>query len=95
VSDEGLPELFADALELDDEGRRALVAELRRHQPGLADELGRLLAIPESAGSPIDRSAAAALGFGAAGLLPESIGPYRIVRELGQGGMGMVFLADH
>jgi hypothetical protein len=63
MSDERLPELFADALELDESARAALLAELCREQPLLGAELARLLACPESSGSPIDCSAMAALGL--------------------------------
>jgi serine/threonine protein kinase/Tol biopolymer transport system component len=95
VNAERLAELFAEAVERDADGRRQLVAEIAAADPDLAAELERLLAAA-AAGSVLDRSPWSGLGADETAVdlpLPQRIGPYQVVRELGRGGMGRVFLA--
>ena len=89
------------ALELPSDERAALVAQCSAEDPELADELSALLTTGEAA-SPLDVSAAAFAAPLFDALAPgrdpvhgrSEFGAYRILRELGRGGMGAVYLAE-
>jgi len=91
-----LPDLFARAIELEPEDRYLFVREVAARDAALANELESLLAGAERTVSPIDRSPWRDLEShpDAAARLPERIGRYRVLSELGRGGMGRVFLAE-
>jgi eukaryotic-like serine/threonine-protein kinase len=96
-SDPRLPDLFARASEMEGDARAAWLADLRRAEPGLAREVEELLA---SAAAGEGRFETPAWEWRTTGgeqddaPPPASIGPFRIVREIGRGGMGRVFLAE-
>ena len=89
--------LFAEAMDLSP-AERAELLRARVDDPALRDDLERLLAAHDRSDGfleELDRSRCAALLETAGeGLATDgTIGPYRIVRLLGRGGMGVVYLA--
>ena len=93
---ERLARLFAEAEALAPAERASFVAALRTEDGDLADDVASLLAASSVRGSLIDGSPWQALGEEPPDerrAVPAAIGPYRIVRPLGSGGMGSVFLA--
>lgn len=83
-----LKEIFDEAVELGPDERREYLAKFESGEKTLFDELAGLLTVDTKAGEfmkePVFRD-------DAPNLIGESIGQYRIVRELGRGGMGAVF----
>jgi serine/threonine protein kinase/tetratricopeptide (TPR) repeat protein len=77
--------LFAEALDVEASVRDAWLAERASSEPELVREVASLLA-HHAAG--VRRFATAEAD------LPERIGAYRILRLLGEGGMGVVYLAE-
>ena len=98
--------LFVEALERDEPGRQALIAELAARDQGLAAQLAELLRADAAAESALDAGAAPLLAAVAAGaasgawegrdaaLTGERLGPWRVGEPLGRGGMGVVFAAE-
>jgi len=87
-----LAEHFAELAELPDHERAARLADLARTDPRLAAELGRLLAARDRGERLFDAPAIEVPESDAE--TPRWIDSYRIVREIGRGGMGRVFLAE-
>src|SRR6185369_13270554 len=87
--------LFGAALGGSRDERSALLAAAAQDDPDLAAEVARLLAADERAGRFLeDAVQSAASSFLHPGEAGRRLGPYRLVRELGYGGMGAVFLAE-
>jgi|GEM_PF-1212070 len=90
--------IFDDALEAPAEKRTALLDEACGGDAELRAEVEGLLAGHDLSGGVLDRAPTGSLA--APTPLPGSqpsettVGPYRIVREIGRGGMGVVYLAE-
>ncbi len=85
-----LRELFEQALAVEPERRTAFVeASLAPDDPVRSD----LLAMLDTAGASRFLATANEVSRSPVHPLPTQIGPYRVLRELGRGGMGIVYLA--
>jgi eukaryotic-like serine/threonine-protein kinase len=87
-------ELFNAALERDPAERDAFLAEACAGDRALREEVASLLAEEEQLGSFIAAPAAARREPQLDALSDRRIGPYRVIGELGHGGMGLVLLAE-
>jgi hypothetical protein len=87
-----ITELFGQALEVSPADRAALLARLRIDEPVAAHELESLLDAHDRPGDFLpDLPAAAPVLPDLSGRI---VGPYRLLRLLGAGGMGAVYLAE-
>jgi eukaryotic-like serine/threonine-protein kinase len=87
--------LFEQVLVADETKRRELLELARRLEPTVCAEVESLLMFHERRSGVLDVEAPAMAARLAAGpvVLPARIGPYAVTRELGRGGMGVVYEA--
>ncbi|MGE0639438.1 MAG: tetratricopeptide repeat protein [Thermoanaerobaculia bacterium] len=93
-----MSELYERALDLDADGRRSLLAAERERAPELVREVESLLAAGAQAAGFLEAGAVDATGWldepAAAIPLQSRVGAYRLLEEIGHGGMGTVYLAE-
>jgi len=86
--------ILASVLEAAPGERIAAIERLCGGDCELRGSVESLLALEEKAGELFDSAAAPGGAWQAEAATPEAIGPYRVVREIGRGGMGVVYLAE-
>ncbi len=89
-----LKEPFYAALNLTAEERSAFLQKQFGQDPELCREIETLLQAHQNASTFMESSAFEQVQFNSVDVTPLArVGPYRIVRKLGRGGMGVVYLA--
>jgi serine/threonine-protein kinase len=90
-----IEEVFEQALDLEPERRGTWLSDRCASDADLRAEVDALIAAHESPSGILERPLhAASMAVAADPLRDRRIGPYRVVRELGRGGMGVVYLAE-
>ncbi len=96
-----IEDLLDEALERPDGERRAFLDQACGHDPELREQMEALLTAHEKAGDflaqPASQAATALLADTSGAVTSPAdreIGPYRLVREIGAGGMGVVYEAE-
>jgi eukaryotic-like serine/threonine-protein kinase len=86
--------VLARLLEADEHDRPALLSELCGNDAELRRSVESLLSLEAQAGDLLNSAIAPGAVLRADAPAPQTIGPYRVVTEIGRGGMGVVYLAE-
>ncbi|HUF70820.1 MAG TPA: serine/threonine-protein kinase [Longimicrobiales bacterium] len=86
--------VFEAALDVSPEDRPALLERECGGDAGLRDEVDAMLAASDRAAGILEGSALKAASAILSGSRQERIGPYRVLRRIGRGGMAVVYLAE-
>jgi len=86
--------ILATLLDTDPGRRPAELDRLCGSDSELRGSVESLLAREQEAGALLDSAASPAAQWRAEAPPPETIGPYRVVKEIGRGGMGVVYLGE-
>ena len=86
--------ILANLLETDPSQRAEAMDRLCGSDLELRSSVESLLALEQKADALLDSAGAPGAQWRAEAPAPETIGPYRVVQEIGRGGMGMVYLGD-
>lgn len=94
-----IQDAFNQAIELDAAEQAAFLSELDRDYPGLSAQVQNLLKQDFSVGNTVGEGDALhaltrELSYLADARLPARVGAYKLIREIGRGGMGRVFLGQ-
>jgi len=90
-----IEEVFEHALDLDPDERGTWLSDRCAHDAELRAKVDGLLAAHGSTTGILERRLTpATTSLAVEPLVDRRIGPYRVVRELGRGGMGVVYLAE-
>jgi len=91
-----LQTLFEQALSVPEDNRITFIKAACNNDKQLLDTLLRMLEADQSNNSILDKSVAelASEVLDVPAPIPNQIGPYRVIKELGRGGMGVVYLAE-
>lgn len=89
-----LERLFHQSVTLDDRGQAALIAAVRDRDQSLADELAALLRADQPAGETAFFNRSPVPSPWRDAFVGRALGPFVLQRKLGEGGMGLVFLAE-
>lgn len=92
-------EIFLDALDVETGKRGDFIAQACQANPSMQAEVESLLASHKAAGEIYETPAAEQVTVFAGGpgnffAPPQRVGNYKIIREIGRGGMGAVYLAE-